>query len=357
MSCSLGAIESHVGKSASKMKETAAYRKAQALMLRSTVAAVADIVKGLANFAHPYLPKIIAAALSLHTVRVPTSSNQALHDEADRALSSVLKDIPARLSVPSLLSCAPQILASSAVIAAKFALFLKEFWNDLDRNTLVAHLSDLFSVGVLCLDYRRVYGKDIDDNDRHPDHAIVDAVSQLCLKLTESELRTHMLKLLDWKNINADGSSSEVVPGFEGKCRFSRGVTFYRFVVSLADKLKSLMSPSMSLVWPDAAEVLLSFPQIVAAAGKAKHVTTQEPEVSLRGRKKQKASSLIDRAGEVEEPDVNKRKCATSNNSFDEDGSLHELKEQVVAVLRGVRAVSANDNSNFVDQVRIFIEL
>jgi hypothetical protein len=358
MSCALSAIESHVARAtAPDQPEPAVYRKAQTLMLRSIVSATATVVKGLSNFTHPFLSRIMTAGLSMHTLRV-TAAGNAVFEETDRSLAAVLSAIPARLSIPSLLQCTPQVLCVSPTIAYRYSNLLKEFWDALDRTTLVHHLNEVFSIGVLCLDYRRVYGKQVADNEFHPDVAIVDAMSQLCLKLTESELRNHILKLLDWKNINSGLDPTEitadVVAGFEGKSQYSRGVTFYRFMFSLANKLRALMCPCMALSWSDAADVLSAFPKIVAAS-KSKQAVVEDSELELQGSRKKHKSSKKPQADADDEDDVtHRRKTSVSNNTFEENGSLAEIKGQVHAILKTVRAVCNNDNSNFIDQVSRF---
>ena len=80
------------------------------------------------------------------------------------------------------------------------------------------------------------------------DITATDAVVQLCLKLTESELKALLARMAEWRDFERLSSSSEsdVVPHSDGSWqKYSRGVSFYHLISQLSARLKSIFLPSM----------------------------------------------------------------------------------------------------------------
>ena len=83
--------------------------------------------------------------------------------------------------------------------------------------------------------------------------SVSESVVQLCLKLTESELKSLLSKMAEWrdydKNSNSVNIQSTEVSTKNKEVivwqKFSKGVCFYNLISSLASKLRSIFLPSM----------------------------------------------------------------------------------------------------------------
>ena len=83
--------------------------------------------------------------------------------------------------------------------------------------------------------------------------SVSESVVQLCLKLTESELKSLLSKMAEWrdfdKNSNSVNIQSTEVSTKNKEIivwqKFSKGVCFYNLISSLASKLRSIFLPSM----------------------------------------------------------------------------------------------------------------
>ena len=83
------------------------------------------------------------------------------------------------------------------------------------------------------------------------------AVVQLCLKLTESELKSLLARMAEWRDveINTKTSSNEIDSELSSESngnssvsvwqKRSRGVCFYNLISTLALRLRSIFLPSM----------------------------------------------------------------------------------------------------------------
>ena len=92
--------------------------------------------------------------------------------------------------------------------------------------------------------------------------AVSNSVVQLCLKFTESELKTFLSKLSEWRDYEINQKNKENLimdlgsdlesksqsqnnnVGIEWR-KYSKGVCFYNLISSLAGRLKSIFLPSM----------------------------------------------------------------------------------------------------------------
>eukprot|EP01036_Dinobryon_divergens_P025487 gene25488-34039_t len=247
--------------------------RAQSLLLRSLLSSATALIIQLPNFFHPYLQRTLSAALQVlaissdiqHQRNFP-EADLLVHD-LDRLLKAVASKIPPRLAIPTLLEATPTILAigSQAVdttfkfsCSKRYVDMLKELWQNLDRSAVIANMKDLGILATLLLDYRSVYGDQSTDMDM-VDKAVATALLQLCLKLTESELRHLLLRLIEWRD--APVTMNDSVDAWRSH---SRSVSFYSLILELVATLKGIFLPSMTLVWSHAAISLSSLQQNVA---------------------------------------------------------------------------------------------
>ena len=277
--------------------------RAQSLLLRSLMSSATALIIQLPNFFHPYLQRTLSVALRVLAVS-PTIQQQAhfpdsellVHD-LDRLLKAAAAKIPPRLAIPTLLEATPAILAigSQAVnstlrfsCSKRFVDMLRELWQNLDRASVLANMKELSVLATLLLDYRSVYGDQSSDMDL-VDTAVASALLQLCLKLTESELRHFLLRLIEWRD--AAGRMRDTVDAWRSH---SRAVSFYSLILELVATLKGIFLPSMALVWSHAATVLSSLPHDVTqwltlAEGKEDSV---DAKTAKRGKKRKKQEMI-----------------------------------------------------------------
>ena len=330
--------------------------RTRVLLVRSEISAVGILVAQLCNFAHPFIPRILSAALQLEGLSSELPESALVREDVDRCLSTIATKIPPRLSVPLLLQSAPAILGAGHSAASRFADLLAEVWQQLDRSTVVAHLSPLSSLATLLLDYRRVFG-DQSAAAAEVDSAAADAVVELCLKLTETELRSFLTRLAEWRDVrfkpkkNADGSSGDNNSGEVDWRRYSRSVSYFSLTDALMSKLKSLFIPIMGVLWSSAVELLNSFASHAAKLGNKKvaaaTVTDDDSDDDSAAKNKKNKSKKRKHADAAAED-------GTAAESVQQRQLMAELELLSGYILSSVRECCQQDtHGGFIDEVRL----
>jgi hypothetical protein len=320
-------------------EEAHALWRTRVLLVRSIVAAVGILVAQLSKFSHPYIPRILTATLALEGLSDEHHERATLREDVDRCLSTLATKIPARLSIPLFLQSAPTLLGAGHSAATRFADLLAEVWQQLDRTTVVANLAELSSLATLLLDYRRVFG-DQSTAATEVDAAATDAVVELCLKLTESELKSFLTKLAEWRDVKF--KLKQTADGTEEWRRYARAVSYFSLADALMGKLKSLFIPIMGVLWGSAIsllEVFASTASRVAAAHK-KHANSSDAAQSGGKGTKRKGETLPESEG-------------AEGGDSSQSSLLTEVEHLSRYILSSVRECCAQDSSNFVDEVRI----
>ena len=257
--------------------------RANSLLLRSLLSTVTSVAVQLPNFFHPFLQRTLTSSLLVYgfSVSLPSSSEgkqvrphfpeqDLLLQDLDRLLRAIAAEIPPRLAIPTLLAATPSILAIGSQLqsktlmftcASRYAALLRDLWQNLDRSAVIANIKDLSTLATLLLDYRCVYGDQSAEMDA-VDEAVASALLQLCLKLTETELRHLLLRLIEWRDVPLSITD-------ESWRTHSRSVSFYSLILELVSTLKGIFLPSISLVWSHAATTLASLEKVVAAEAEA----------------------------------------------------------------------------------------
>lgn len=328
------------GPGESPEEDVQALWRTRVLLVRSVLSAVSIIVAQLSNFSHPYIPRILSASLVLEGMSGSASEGALVRGDVDRCLSTIATKIPTRLSVPLFLQSAPTLLAAGHSAACRFADLMAEVWQQLDRTTVVAHMGPLSTLATLLLDYRRVFG-DQSAEANEVDAAAADAVVEMCLKLTESELKSFLTRLAEWRDVRfkpkAPAARDAEPATAEGDWRkYSRAVSYFSLADVLMSKLKSLFHPVMALLWNSAVDILTNFATTAAAAKSAdKKVANADAEENGKKSKKRKQAETECGAGEGELSRV-----------------VVELELVAKYVLSSVRECCAQDNGGFVEEVR-----
>ena len=285
-------------------------------------------------------------------------------------------------------------------------MLLGEVFSVLDRPTLLQHFVPLSSLATLSLDYRRAFG----DDQTHSglvDTAVSEAVVHFCLKLTENELRGFLARLAEWRdqrvhsdtanndNDDADGNQQGSGNGSaatlfspstnqidESKAsrawrKYARGVSYYALIAALSSKLRSIFTPSMGLIWPNAAQVLTLLSTKTTEFSDDHGKFLSQERLSLSGAEKRIDSNNSSRS---HDKSSSKKEKKRRRSEFDQSegpdggggsgGVVHDmgdkstrkaiyarraLTEQVLRaeyVLTCVRMACLHDNDGLVDEAR-----
>jgi len=301
------------------------------LLARSAASSVGIIIKdpAMTHFVHPYIPRILSSFFMFEGFRhSPLADNALIVSDCDACLSTMASAVPARLSVPQISQSATEVLACGHRVTHRFCLLLTEVWRLMDRPAVVSHLGVLSSLATLLLDYRRVYG-DHTEGASEVDDAIGGAIVELCLKLTETELKSFLLRLAEWRDVvfNSDGVD-------DWRTR-ARSVSYYSLVDCLIGKLKTLFIPFMGHLWEHAAEQLKFFFALVMRRTALKSNATGD----RASKKKSKKRSLVLVEGST---------CCDPEPS---DQLLVEMKVLVSRILSSVTRCCSQDSTGFITDV------
>ncbi len=335
--------------------------RVRVLLLRSTLSALTTIATHLSTFSHPFIQRILTSALPLHDLAVTVAGASLLSGDVQRTLSLIFQKIPFRLSIPSLLQSVPCVLKCGHIVSSQFGSLLSELWGKLERTVIVSHINDLFAIAVLCFDYRRVYG-DISTEADMVEATVVGAVSQLCLKLTETELRGFLARMAEWRDadVSASTSSSSSLslvehgkrspPGLlENYQKHSRSCSFYLFIAQLSSKLKSIFVPCMSIVWADMTLCLQELGSIQASLA-----SSSSASLGVNGKSQKKRKLSGRRRGELLNEDVDDVE-ATEDESNVRNTDVERARDELVLrggrVLETLRLTCSNDIAGFIDEV------
>jgi hypothetical protein len=268
--------------------------KSQILLLRSLFISITMITSSMNNFIHKFLPSLIHSSLRLSSIlssihqldhHINNSSDDLfnpLSHDMNQFLTTIINEIPMRLMLSNLSLILKECFSKLSFLSSKrcvewiYELILS---GKIDRTTLISNLSLWITLSIDLLNYRCQYHTidneedDQDDQDDQDDtlneiESISNTIiTEISLKLTEKELKSFLLKILDWKNRAAAASSSSTIKdndeqepeeeeeekeaGITNIYRAKKVISFYSLVNELASKLKFLFNPSMNLLWDD----------------------------------------------------------------------------------------------------------
>jgi len=302
--------------------------RARTLLLRSALTSITNIVSAVPAFYHPHIQQTLSVCLGLD-IPLPGASYRgvntaksalvsqmssgeisAMSADIDQCISSIALQVPTRLAVPALALAVPDLLSRGHGTALRTARFLGETYCNLDREAILAHMPDIYEVSCNLLSYRHIYSNManaandaavISADEMNASIAVeecsCEAIVNLCLKLTEVELRSFLARLAEWRDTKLDtdkeakranaiknkrsrgnngknqadasdsGSDSDEDENDSGKsdgmplvsrAQYARRTAFYRLLGSLGNKLQSLFTPCLIPFWQHGADTLLS---------------------------------------------------------------------------------------------------
>ena len=216
------------------------------------------------------------------------------------------------------------------------------------------------------------------------DAAAADAVVHFSLKLTESELRSFLARLAEWRDAkvaaDADGDDGNGEGGGDGGALFAprsedeskaarawrkhaRGVTYFTLIGALAARLRSIFTPSMGLIWPHAADALAALAEKTGEFSAAHGGFLAAERASMSGQgaaagagaatgsgKKDKKRKLSE-VGGTEDGGAERGDKAT-RKALHARRALHEQALRATHALACVRSACVHDADGFLDEAR-----
>jgi hypothetical protein len=343
-------------------------RRAVFLLLRSAASALASLCTALAHFMHPHVEKIFLACLPVSAgpaddergeplaSLAPDSDEALLNADIARCLVVTVSCVPARLAVPALGRVAVQLQQRCADQPApaemkRFVNVLEEFWGSLDRPQVAANIAPLGSLAVEILSFRW-HCADQSALSLALDDAVSSACVQLCLKLTEAEVRTFLAHAVEWAQPDgaadeADEDEDEEGRGKEGSKKrkshwreFSKSVSLFNCIAALNEKMRSIFTACMVPIWPLAVKLVGD----LASYLKKKTFRLGQTDVSHSSTTAAEAPSGKKRKHKpIEE--------ASAAKAESHDQVIAELVTLSAKLLRSIRSCCLFDNSGFINEV------
>lgn len=359
--------------------------RASISLMRNILSAVKDVAFEVSSFLHPYLNEILLTILPIHahvnsTQAVSVDSAMAgLLDDVNRLLPAIVLKVSPRLALPLLLSVAVTMTGEGHVVAYQYTELLTAVFKHVERNHVVAHMSDLCSLVVLLLDYRRVY-QDGSSECAKTENAIINMSIELCIKFTETELRAFLTRLAEWRDVDmvdddmgdrdhhpaatASLSNNSLIKNKRPLLlvtttsafnveKYARSITVYHFLSLLGDKLKSIFTPLMALFWDDVALVVDNYAKqvqdihefLLSIMSNSGDSQSRETSQKKKKQKKSKRSS-----------DIGDSSVVDSEPALAAKNMLTHLNEQMTYLLTSLALACEHDSDGFVDE-QIFEEM
>jgi hypothetical protein len=343
--------------------------KTRVLLIRSCLSTLGAITTDLSAYFHPYIPRVIQTLLPLMTCSTSSLSssnsssdfNLLVHD-TQSYLTLLVKSIPKRLCIPALVQVTPSIFKMGHEVSYFYFLFLKELWVTLERNDVTSHANSLQTLCQHCFEYREMYERVLvvssrttgagGADERDVDDALCDSVIEICLKYTEKELKSYLLKLYQWTEEETTAANVEEgnVDYGEEWYKYCRCKIFFQFVSELEKKLQSIFVPLMSLVWVYGSEQIGKYIQYIQQHTTALTLVDSRNSVLEENgknskKRKRKALRMSEDQGEAT--------SGEQENSLSSYNPLvrSELHETSRWILESVRLCCVHDNIHFIDQV------
>jgi hypothetical protein len=163
-----------------------------------------------------------------------------------------------RLLIPLLNEIIVEIQTMKNIFAIQQFMddFLLPLIMKLDRKDVINSFSSWITVSTSLLDFRwklsvDKYMNSVEQEDRKEimeeidsiEVSVTQIIKEIALKLTEKELKSFILKLLEWKN-NSTTEHTEVTV-------ILKGISFYSGLNELIKTLKQLFNSTMNLLWEE----------------------------------------------------------------------------------------------------------
>lgn len=322
------------------------------LVIRTAISTVASIVSEMPSFSHPYIVRILSSFLPLHYLYNNKNADTAtIGTEVNQCLNIVITSIPARLSIPAIVQSTGYHYAQGHIVAKNFIRLQQVLWKELDRKTVTTYMQSLQLLMITSLDYRFNHGdQTIEGNE--VDEIVIECCMELCLKFTEIELKSFLMKLLDICSYdNVDCNNSEIITRYGAWKQYAKSINFYHLIRSLTEKLKSIFVPTVLSVWFQISEYLNLYIQKVKDI---QHTISNEEE-SLEYNINEKVSSKKRKVKEQNSVSISNSNLKNKKNKKDLDENnklINDLNTHCIYILDIMRYCCLYDNNNLFDELQ-----
>lgn len=329
---------------------TAPTNRSRVLLLRSAVASIATLASAMPNFMHPYIEDSIVLSLSICKINFGASGVQIegyaeengtiLNKEVYRNMVVLVSSIPPRLCIPRLVSTSHRLkemiklvdkhdMPMYLIVLVRFVELVSEYWSFMDRLSVANNISQIGPLMIDIMGYR--HNCEVQsDLSRALDSKVAGACVQLCMKLTEAEVRAFLVHAAEWMSADRNDSEDDDSdsPDQRNWLGSTKAVAFFHCVAALNDKLKSVFTASMGCIWDTAVEKLAEVVQTL------------------------KSSKLSVPKPRDDDKILKKRKDLSAENQEEKLKIIHEMVLLATDILNSIRNCSLYDKIGFVDEER-----
>lgn len=232
-------------------------RRAHVLFLRSLISAAAIMISSLPKFSHPYIATILPLLLEFSTGFVAAREimdMSGIDDDSEACMTVIGQELPPRLALPAVCGCLSTCIELGGDAMYRYVTLLQTLVTKSDRATCVNQMTTLLPTVLSLMTELKMETNGL---NRHSfvdvQQVIGELVVELCLKLTENELKSFILRLIEWKSgtKNSNNSKDKTAADENDEKMYYRLVHFYSTINSLLDRFQSLFFSSISLLWTD----------------------------------------------------------------------------------------------------------
>ncbi|XP_048392427.1 HEAT repeat-containing protein 1 isoform X2 [Stegostoma tigrinum] len=198
------------------------------IYLLSAVTALQKVVETLSHFISPYLQDILTQVTRLTKIASRTGHSSQLDLRLTSLRTTLATKLAPRVLLPAINKCYDKLASTNQNYLGPLFDILKEHINNVEKEQLNSHQSELTLFFLKALDFRADHLEDNLDNVGEIEGHVINCLVGMVMKLSEVTFRPLFFKLFDW-------SKSEGFPK-------DRMITFYRLADSIAGKLKGLFT-------------------------------------------------------------------------------------------------------------------
>ncbi|OQR92822.1 hypothetical protein THRCLA_08609, partial [Thraustotheca clavata] len=204
------------------------------------MAALRTMTQKFPQFLVSYLPRMLRL---LFLPKLLTIQHTQIKASTDATIQALATGIKLRNLLPALLELYPVCCQHGDVSLVSLFNMVTTVVQGMDRAAVKAHMASLMRLYLLAMDLRRLHPT----VDEHVEDQLIAAILALVMKLSEKQLKPLFLKLVSWVDVT--------LPNTQGPS-LARQVVFYRVVVQLSNRLKSIFVPYFAHILPQCATLL-----------------------------------------------------------------------------------------------------
>ncbi|KAI8619287.1 hypothetical protein BC830DRAFT_1104805 [Chytriomyces sp. MP71] len=190
----------------------------------------------LPQFMSPFVPDILQCMfLPFDKLTGPKDTVSKFRTTKQDLAGNIAKKISVRVLIPTLSAQVAVCFKLGSLATLELFEVASMTIANMEKNDLVVYLNDLVKFFLTSFEFRKTYHTSLPAGDIDKvEGSIIAAFMQLVLRLNESHFKPMFFKLVDW----AFNISTGVIASNKENVMF-----FFRLMVSLLDKLKTIFSP------------------------------------------------------------------------------------------------------------------